>query len=201
MYNLIPKRILEASDVQALTPMKGKILLIPEKLAQDVEAVVFDGDGRQACILTTNTYSEQLKWVYEWLTKAGYVLDIYYTDQTGIQIALNWYMQVQQADETQAQILQSQKEATGKNAINQILDLYPNRWSMDPGEFLMQVIRFAFQAWASDMHRQSEDEKVLLRLRLDGVMKTICEFTHMEYTAYLQKVKTYTYLEVVFPLR
>ena len=41
---------------------------------------------------------------------------------------------------------------------------------MDPGEFLLQLIKFAFQAGASDMHRQAEDADVLLRLRIDGVL-------------------------------
>lgn len=53
----------------------------------------------------------------------------------------------------------------------------------------MQLIKFAFQAGASDMHRQAQEEHVLLRLRIDGVLKTICDFTHNEYAAYVQKIK------------
>lgn len=189
MQNLIPKRILEVSDIQALTPVRGKLSLIPENLARDLQVVAFDGDGKQVCLLTTNTFSEQLKTIYDGLAKAGYVTDIYYTDAAGIELALWWYNKVQQEQENQATQLQQQKEATGTSAISQIMDLYPKRSTMDPGEFLMQLIRFAFQAGASDMHRQSEDEKVLLRLRLDGVMKTITEFNHNEYAAYVQKIK------------
>ena len=85
--------------------------------------------------------------------------------------------------------MKEQQEATGKNAIAQIMEVYPNRASMDPGEFLMQLIKFAFQAGASDMHWQAQEEHVLLRLRIDGVLKTICEFTHNEYSAYVQKIK------------
>ena len=39
------------------------------------------------------------------------------------------------------------------------------------------------------MHWQAQEEHVLLRLRIDGVLKTICEFTHNEYSAYVQKIK------------
>ncbi len=69
------------------------------------------------------------------------------------------------------------------------MELYPKRSSMDPGEFLIQLIKFAFQAGASDMHRQAQEAHVLLRLRIDGVLKTISEFTHNEYAAYIQKIK------------
>jgi hypothetical protein len=64
LQNLVPKRILEAQDVSALTPVRGKLSLIPENLARQFEVVPFDGDGVQVCLLTTNTFSEQLKTIY-----------------------------------------------------------------------------------------------------------------------------------------
>lgn len=189
MQNILTKKILELSDVQAIKPVRSKILLIPENLATQYQVVAFDGDGKQLCILTTNTFSEQLKTIYDWLTKAGYLPDIYYTDEAGIQLALQRYHQIAEEASAAEQVALQQKEATGNNAITQIMELYPKRWSMDPGEFLLQLIKFAFQAGASDMHRQAEDADVLLRLRIDGVLKTICTFTHMEYAAYVQKIK------------
>ena len=189
MQNLVPKRILEPQDVSMLTPVRGKLSLIPENLARQFQVVPFDGDWTQVCLITTNTFSEQLKTIYDGLSKAGYTTDVYYTDETGINIALSRYTQATaQEQATQAQ-MKEQQEATGKNAIAQILEIYPKRSSMDPWEFLIQIIKFAFQAWASDMHWQAQEEHVLLRLRIDGVLKTICEFTHNEYAAYVQKIK------------
>lgn len=60
---------------------------------------------------------------------------------------------------------------------------------MDPGEFIMQIIRLAFQTGASDLHFQSEDKGVLVRLRIDGVLQEILEFTHDDFRKYLQKIK------------
>jgi len=189
LQNLVAKRILEAQDVTALAPVRGKLSLIPENIARQFQVVAFDGNGTQVCLLTTNTFSEQLKTIYDGLAKAGYTSDVYYTDEAGINIALSRYTAATaQEQATQAQ-MKAQQEATGKNAIAQIMEVYPKRASMDPGEFLIQIIKFAFQAGASDMHWQAQEEHVLLRLRIDGVLKTICEFTHMEYTAYVQKIK------------
>jgi hypothetical protein len=88
MQNLIAKRILEANDVSALIPVKGKLSLIPEKIARQYQIVAFDGDGTQVCLITTNTFSEQLKTIYDGMTKAGYTSDVYYTDEAGMAIAL-----------------------------------------------------------------------------------------------------------------
>jgi len=65
MQNILTKKILELSDVQAIKPVRSKILLIPENLATQYQVVAFDGDGKQLCILTTNTFSEQLKTIYD----------------------------------------------------------------------------------------------------------------------------------------
>ncbi len=157
MINLLPKHILETSDVATITPVRGKLLLIPKDLAQKYEVLSFDGDGKKVCVLTTNTYSEQLKIIYSGLEKSGYVIDIYYTDNTGIQKALSWYEQLNQEDQAIALQFKNAQEATGTSALDHIMSLYTQRSSMDPGEFLIQVIKFAFQAGASDMHRQSEE--------------------------------------------
>lgn len=189
MQNIVPKRILEASDVSALVPVRGKLSLIPENLARQFQIVPFDGDGTQVSLLTTNTFSEQLKTIYDGLAKAWYTTDVYYTDEAGINTALLRYTQASAQEQANQAKIKEQQEATGKNAIAQIMELYPKRSSMDPWEFLLQIIKFAFQAWASDMHRQAQEAHVLLRLRIDGVLKTIAEFNHNEYAAYVQKIK------------
>lgn len=189
MQNLIPKRILESQDVTSLIPVRGKLSLIPENIARQFEVVAFDGDGTQVALITTNTFSEQLKKIYAWLEQAGYTTDVYYTDAAGIAIALWRYTGVAVQEQALQAELKAQHEAIGKNAIAQIMELYPKRSSMDPGEFLMQIIKFAFQAGASDLHFQAQEAHILLRARIDGVLTTICEFNHNEYLAYVQKIK------------
>ena len=64
MQNIVSKRILEAYEVSTIIPVRGKLSLIPENLATQYEIVPFDGDGVQIALLTTNTFSEQLKTIY-----------------------------------------------------------------------------------------------------------------------------------------
>lgn len=189
MLNTLTKKILESSDVATLIPDLGKVSLIPQSLARDLQVVAFDGDGKLVRVLTTNTFSEALKETYAWLEKAWYTLNIYYTDETGIATALSWYDRITAQEEAAQQAITQRQEAKGINAIALMRDLWTQRSIMDPGDFLMDMIKFAFQTGASDMHRQSEEAKVILRLRLDGIMQTICDFSHDEYLAYVQKIK------------
>ena len=53
--------------------------------------------------------------------------DIYYTDEAGIQLALQRYHQIAEEASAAEQVALQQKEATGNNAIAQIMELYPKR--------------------------------------------------------------------------
>lgn len=189
MRNILSKRILEADEVSTLLPVKEKLLLIPQNIAQAYEVVAFDGQHMTLAILTTNTHSEALKTVYAGLKKAGYQLEIYYTDQKGIELALTRYQKIVSDQQALEAKQQQQREAVGDHAIKQIDKLYAQRKTLDPWLLVDKLIRYGFQAWASDLHFQVQEENVVLRLRIDGVMQSIASFEHREYKAYLQKLK------------
>ena len=70
-----------------------------------------------------------------------------------------------------------------------IQKLFEKRDTIDPGEFISQIVSLSFQAGASDLHFQSEEKGVLMRIRIDGVLQEILEFTHNDFRKYLQKLK------------
>jgi type II secretory ATPase GspE/PulE/Tfp pilus assembly ATPase PilB-like protein len=70
-----------------------------------------------------------------------------------------------------------------------IQKLFEKRDTMDPGEFILQIVSLSFQAGASDLHFQSQDRGVLVRIRIDGVLQEILAFTHEDFRKYLQKIK------------
>lgn len=67
--------------------------------------------------------------------------------------------------------------------------LYEKRESMEPGDFILEMVRLSFQAGASDLHFQPELNNVILRLRLNGVMKNIITFDGKDFVKFLQKLK------------
>ncbi|HCB52081.1 TPA: hypothetical protein DEP21_05995 [Patescibacteria group bacterium] len=70
-----------------------------------------------------------------------------------------------------------------------IRSLFDKRDSMDPGDFITEIVRLGFQTGASDLHLQPEEKGVILRLRIDGVLQEILTFEHEDFLKYLQKLK------------
>lgn len=70
-----------------------------------------------------------------------------------------------------------------------IKEYFDTRESQDPGVFIKEMIRLSFQSGASDLHFQSEEKGILMKLRLDGVLMQVLEFGHEEFWKYMQKIK------------
>jgi type II secretory ATPase GspE/PulE/Tfp pilus assembly ATPase PilB-like protein len=73
---------------------------------------------------------------------------------------------------------------------------YEARESKDPAEFINTIIRLSFQAWASDLHFQPEEDGIVLRLRIDWVLHQILTFTHQEFWKYMQKIKFISWVKM-----
>lgn len=70
-----------------------------------------------------------------------------------------------------------------------IQKIFEKRDTMEPGDFIMELIRLAFQTGASDLHFQPQEDGLIVRIRIDGVLQEILEFTHDDFKKYLQKMK------------
>lgn len=64
-----------------------------------------------------------------------------------------------------------------------------NRAQFSEVDLINELVRLSFQAGASDMHLQSEQQGVVLRLRINGVLQNVATLTHEEYIVYLMKIK------------
>lgn len=69
MLNQITTKILEPEQVKKLTPDLQKITILPFSLSKKIQTVIFDGEKKTLYMLTTNTYSEQVKQIQQKLTK------------------------------------------------------------------------------------------------------------------------------------
>ncbi len=189
MLNTLTKKILEVHDIKGIQPDLSKIGMIPETIARQLQAVIFDSDGAKVAVLTTNNFSEQLKQLYTNLSKKWFEYDVYYTSKEWIEIAYTWYQLKQQKDTQIYTEKEAQKNAEGLNAVAMINKVVAKQATMDPGDFIMEMVRLAFQAGSSDLHFQPEANGVHMRLRIDGVLQTVHTFSHKEFTIYIQKLK------------
>jgi type II secretory ATPase GspE/PulE/Tfp pilus assembly ATPase PilB-like protein len=68
--------------------------------------------------------------------------------------------------------------------------------SLDPGEFILEMVRLWFQSGASDMHFQPEWKNVTMRLRLDGILQDVVNFDAKDFWKYLQKLKFISWVKM-----
>ncbi|AHB41248.1 hypothetical protein P148_SR1C00001G0453 [candidate division SR1 bacterium RAAC1_SR1_1] len=185
----LEKSILELQDIQALIPDFVQLKIMPKATAEKIQVLVFAKEKNKLKLLTTNNFPEQVQKVVKMLEDKNFLSEIFYTSVEGFTAALSWYDQLQAQEDTATEAMKKQKQAEGTGAISMIKSLFEKRDTMEPGDFIMEIVRLAFQTGASDLHFQPQESGVVMRLRIDGVLQEILEFTHEDFLKYLQKMK------------
>jgi type II secretory ATPase GspE/PulE/Tfp pilus assembly ATPase PilB-like protein len=190
MANPLINTILELADVQALQVDFYQLQKIPKATAEKIQTLIYHKDpNNDVYVLTTNNYPDELNKITKQLTDQGLKPKIFYTSLEGFLQALKRYDDLAQQQAIAQQQQQTQQQAEGKSAINIIQQLYETRDHMDPGAFVMEIIRLSFQSGASDFHLQPEEDNVMLRLRIDGILQDVIAFDNKDFRKYLQKLK------------
>lgn len=185
----LTKAILELEDVKGLQPDLAAIKIINKDTCEKIQVIIFSKDKFTLKILTTNNFPTELQKLLLMLENKGYKYELFFTSVEGFNEAMKWFDLVEQKEATQAQEVKEQKQAEGKGAIAMIQKLFSEKEQSDPGEYIMETIRLAFQTWASDLHFQPDENGILTRIRIDGVLQEILRFTHDDFRKYLQKLK------------
>lgn len=187
---MLPKKtILDPIDVQQIQPDFACLLMIQPDQAKVLETVVFAREKQTLHILTTNSHPTILRERLSHLESQHFSYKLYYTTQEWINVAYWWYDVWQQKQQEQARARQAQQEAMWLTALQMIEWLYQKRNELEAEDFIMELVRLAFQAWASDLHFQAETKEILMRIRIDGMMKTLLRFSHEEFYRYGKKLK------------
>lgn len=196
MNNLI-KTILENNTIKELQPDFSLLPLIPQDIAEKAQILILGKEkGRVLQLLTTNNHPDEVRKILRQFTDKGYEYQLFYSSQEGFQTALERYEQLKTQKENERIAQQKADRAEWKSAISVIEDLYEKRESQDPAEFILQLIRLAFQSWASDLHFQPEENGIFLRVRIDWVLHQILSFSHQEFWKYMQKIKFISWVKM-----
>lgn len=183
------KTILDIEDIRLLDYDPTQLKIIPKETCEKIQVIVFAKDKNTLKIITTNNYPNALQKLLKTLTEKSYKYEISYTSQEWFEYAMNRYSEAENQQNRLIESERADRQAMGKWAISVIKKLFEKRDTMDPWEFIMEIIRSSFQTWASDLHFQSESKWVIMKLRIDGVLQDVEKFTHLEFTKYLQKIK------------
>jgi len=189
MSNELTKSILEIDDIKGISPDFTQLIILSKDNAQKIETLIFAKDKNTLKILTTNTMSQWLTTLLKKLESKWYTYDVFYTSPTWFNYAMSWYDDMENLAEQKRKATTEQQQAAGKWAIAMIKKIFETRDTIEPGEFIMELIRLSFQTWASDLHFQPQEDAVVVRLRIDGVLQEVVSFSHNDFKKYLQKMK------------
>ena len=185
----LSKSILEIDDLQWISPDFEQIKILPQETSRKIETLIFAKDKNILKVLTTNNFPWALTSLLKNLEDKWYKYEVFYTSPEGFTYAMSRYIDMETIASQKRKSENEQKQATGKWAITMIQKIFETRDSMEPGDFIMELIRLAFQTWASDLHFQPEADGLIVRIRIDGVLQELLKFTHDDFRKYLQKMK------------
>ena len=181
--------ILELADVQKIAPDLEKTKVLPRDVAEKVQLIVFAADKRKLSLLTTNNFPDDVNLLLKKLTDKWYTYELFYTDTAWFNQALTWYDTISHEEKLAEDARKARDQASGQWAVSMMKTIFSDRDTYDPGDFVLQMVKLAFQAGASDLHFQSEEAGMVMKVRIDGVLQNVLTFSHAEFIKYMQKIK------------
>ena len=181
--------ILEASDILALQPDFQILPIIPRDVASDLELVVFGIVAKKLLIITTNDKSDQIIAFVEKMVQQWYKYEMHYTDSVGMQLCLKRYDQMDAHNIQYQHNEDTRIAAIGLEAEQLIQSMCAHIQDYSDSVFVSEMIRLSYQSGASDLHFQTENKHVTMRIRKDGIMKTLATFDAATFYKYLMKIK------------
>lgn len=182
--------ILEVNDVQALQVDFSQLKKISRENAEASQIILYYKDEDNCVyLLTTNNHPEDLKKVVKQLENKWLKNKVFYTSTEWFLEWLKWYDELEAAERKTQEENEEREKAEWDSAISLMKQFYEKKDTLDPWEFILEMVRLWFQSWASDMHFQPEWKNVTLRLRLDGILQDVIDFDAQDFWKYLQKLK------------
>ena len=195
-YQLI-NTILEVNDVKALQVDFSQLKKIPRENAASMQIIVYYKDEENfVYILTTNNHPDDLKKIEKQLENKWLKIKIYYTSIEWFNEWMKWYDKLEAEEQRKEEEKEMREKAEWDSAISLMKQFFEKKNTLDPGEFILEMVRLGFQSGASDMHFQPEWKNITLRLRLDGILQDVVNFDANDFWKYLQKLKFISWVKM-----
>jgi len=197
MPNQLINTILEVNDVQALQVDFSQLKKIPRENAASMQIIIYYKDDENCVyILTTNNHPEELKKIEKQIESKWLKMKIYYTSIEWFNEWMKWYDKLDAEEQLVKEEKERREKAEWDSAITLMKQFFSKKDSLDPGEFILEMVRLWFQSGASDMHLQPEWKEVTLRLRLDWILQDVICFDVQDFRKYLQKLKFISWVKM-----
>ena len=197
MASQLINTILEVEDVQALQVDFSQLKKISRTDAEQTQIIIYYKDEESYIyILTTNNHPVDLKKVTNQLDNKWLKFKVFYTSVEWFNEWLKRYDKLEAEEQRSEEEKEKREKAEWDSAITLMKQFYTKKDSLDPGEFILEMVRLWFQSGASDMHFQPEWKNITLRLRLDWILQDVVNFDAKDFWKYLQKLKFISWVKM-----
>ena len=197
MPNQLINTILEVDDIKALQVDFSQLKKIPRENAASMQVIIYYKDEENwVYVLTTNNHPEDLKKIEKQLENKWLKMKVYYTSLEWFNEWMKWYDKLEAEEQLAKEEKEKREKAEWDSAISLMKQFFEKKASLDPGEFILEMVRLWFQSGASDIHFQPEWKNITLRLRLDGILQNVVDFDANDFWKYLQKLKFISWVKM-----
>lgn len=153
--------------------------IVTEKDAREAEAVAFAKTAKVLSLAVHNPNNPAIVKISDDLTQRGFTLKTFLVSQKSLDKALSRYRELSFATESKPGVFTINQETLSKltevsatrAALQEELNTTTAEKALDRVSRLLEIILAgAFALRASDIHFEPEEEKTLLRLRIDGLL-------------------------------
>ncbi len=197
MPNQLINTILEVDDIKALQVDFSQLKKIPRENAASMQVIIYYKDEENwVYVLTTNNHPEDLKKIEKQLENKWLKMKVYYTSLEWFNEWMKWYDKLEAEEQLAKEEKEKREKAEWDSAISLMKQFFEKKASLDPGEFILEMVRLWFQSGASDIHFQPEWKNITLRLRLDWILQDVVNFDAQDFWKYLQKLKFISWVKM-----
>ncbi len=181
--------IVTKDNIKTLEVQYSTLSYLSKQEARDSQCIIFNESGQSVSVLTTNNFPEKYHTLIDTYIQKWYEINPFFTDEAWFLEALSWYDDREKEKQETHSVHQQRIHASGQDAITLLQETYVKRAAYSEWWFLQEILRLAYQAGASDVHFQTEEQGVHMRIRKDGILQSVFMFSHDEFNKYLMKIK------------
>lgn len=172
--------------------------IISENDARTSGAAIFSKNGKKLKVAVKNPETDEVKQLEERLTREGYTISLELSSLPGLEYAWERYKEIPVEHDvasgiveiSTARIEEIKKEIVKLEDLGTLIgELLSKTTSARATELLEIILAGALQLDASDIHLETEEKHVALRMRLDGVLHDITDVPTPAYALILSRIK------------
>lgn len=178
----------------SFTPIEqDALIIISRELSETAKAAIINKEAKLLQLIALNPDEKEVQSLIADLEKQGFTVKIFVVSPNSLKKALSQYPSLKEVKEITGMIkisdeglVRLKKEITGIATLKEILE---KLFEAKASEIIEAVLAGALITKASDVHFEPEEDKIRIRLRLDGVLEDTVFMPTSIYSLVLNRVK------------